>query len=55
MIGGDGRYYNDTAIQLVIKMALAQGFSKILIGQNGILSTPAVSNIIREYQSISAA
>ena len=49
VIGGDGRFYNDTAIQLVIKMALAQGFSKILIGQNGILSTPAVSNIIREY------
>ena len=49
VVGGDGRFYNDTAIQLVIKMALAQGFSKILIGQNGILSTPAVSNIIREY------
>lgn len=38
VVGGDGRFYNDTAIQLVIKMALAQGFSKILIGQNGILN-----------------
>ena len=49
VVGGDGRFYNDTAIQLVIKMALAQGFSRILIGQNGILSTPAVSNVIRKY------
>ena len=49
VIGGDGRFYNDTAIQLVIKMAVAQGFARILIGQNGILSTPAVSHIIRKY------
>ncbi len=49
VVGGDGRYYNDTAIQLVIQMALAQGFSRILIGHNGILSTPAVSNVIRLY------
>ena len=49
VIGGDGRFYNDTAIQLVIKMAVAQGFTRILIGQNGILSTPAVSHIIRKY------
>ena len=49
VIGGDGRFYNDTAIQLVIKMAVAQGFSRILIGQNGILSTPAVSHMIRKY------
>ena len=49
VIGGDGSFYNDTAIQLVIKMAVAQGFSRILIGQNGILSTPAVSHIIRKY------
>ena len=49
VIGGDGRFYNDTAIQLVIKMAVAQGFSRVLIGQNGILSTPAVSHIIRKY------
>ena len=49
VIGGDGRFYNDVAIQLVIKIALAHGFSKILVGQNGILSTPAVSNVIRKY------
>ena len=49
VIGGDGRFYNDSAIQLVIKMAVAQGFNRILIGQNGILSTPAVSHIIRKY------
>lgn len=49
VVGGDGRYYNDTAIQCVIKMALAHGFSRVLVGQNGILSTPAVSNVIRQY------
>lgn len=49
VIGGDGRFYNDVAIQLVIKMAVAQGFARILVGHNGILSTPAVSNIIRQY------
>ena len=52
VIGGDGRFYNDTAIQLVIKMAVAQGFARILIGQNGILSTPAVSHIIRKYGAV---
>ena len=52
MISGDGRFYNDTAIQLVIKMAVAQGFARILIGQNGILSTPAVSHIIRKIRRI---
>ncbi len=47
VIGGDGRYYNRVAIQTIIRMAAANGFSKILVGRNGILSTPAVSAIIR--------
>jgi phosphoglucomutase len=51
VVGGDGRYYNKVAIQTIIKMALANGFGKILIGQNGILSTPAVSAIIRKYKA----
>ena len=46
VIGGDGRYYNDIAIQKIIKMAAANGISKLIIGQNGFMSTPAGSNII---------
>ena len=51
-LGGDGRYYNKTAIQTVVKMAAANGFSRVLVGQNGILSTPAASNIIRKYNTL---
>lgn len=51
-LGGDGRYYNKTAIQTIIKMAAANGFSSVLVGQNGILSTPAASHIIRKYQTL---
>ncbi len=51
-LGGDGRYYNATAIQTIIKMAAANGFSKVIVGQHGILSTPAASHIIRKYQSL---
>lgn len=47
VIGGDGRYYNDHVIQLIIKMANANGVKKLIIGQNGILSTPATSHVIR--------
>ncbi|MBQ8465168.1 MAG: alpha-D-glucose phosphate-specific phosphoglucomutase [Alphaproteobacteria bacterium] len=46
VLGGDGRFYNDIAIQKIIKMAAANGISKLVIGQNGFLSTPASSNII---------
>lgn len=48
LLGGDGRYYNDVAIQVIIKMAVANGVNRIVIGENGLLSTPAVSAIIRE-------
>mmetsp|Transcript_4184 Transcript_4184/g.4101 ORF Transcript_4184/g.4101 Transcript_4184/m.4101 type:complete len:560 (-) Transcript_4184:4281-5960(-) len=47
VIGGDGRYYNDTVIQLIIKIAAANGVKKLIVGQNGILSTPATSHVIR--------
>jgi phosphoglucomutase len=50
-IGGDGRFYNRDAIQVIIKMAAANGFSKVIVGQGGILSTPAASHIIRKYQT----
>ncbi|MDH3355717.1 MAG: alpha-D-glucose phosphate-specific phosphoglucomutase, partial [Chromatiales bacterium] len=49
IIGGDGRFYNDTAIQTIIRMAAANGVKKVMIGQNGILSTPAASAVIRKY------
>ena len=51
-LGGDGRYYNKTAIQTIIKMASANGFAKVIVGQGGILSTPAASHIIRKYNSL---
>lgn len=51
VVGGDGRYYNQTAIQIILKMAAANGFSHVWVGQNGILSTPAASCVIRKYQA----
>ncbi|MGV3583387.1 MAG: alpha-D-glucose phosphate-specific phosphoglucomutase [Methylophilus sp.] len=50
-LGGDGRFYNAQAIQTIIKMAAASGFSKVLVGQHGILSTPAASHVIRKYKT----
>jgi phosphoglucomutase len=51
VLGGDGRYYNKTAIQTILKMAAANGFGKVLVGQGGLLSTPAVSAVIRKYKA----
>jgi phosphoglucomutase len=48
VIGGDGRYFNDTAIQVIIKMAVANGASRLIVGQGGLFSTPAASNVIRK-------
>lgn len=48
MIGGDGRYHNDVAIQTIIAMAAANGVRRMWVGKDGLLSTPAVSAIIRE-------
>ena len=50
-VGGDGRFYNKTAIQIIIKMAAANGFAKVLVGQDGILSTPAASHVIRHFKT----
>lgn len=49
VIGGDGRYYNDTVIQLIAKIGAANGVKKLIIGEGGILSTPATSHIIRTH------
>ncbi|MGA0562229.1 alpha-D-glucose phosphate-specific phosphoglucomutase [Ancylobacter sp. VNQ12] len=49
VLGGDGRYYNREAIQIVIKMAAAAGFGRVMVGKGGILSTPAASAVIRKH------
>lgn len=54
IIGGDGRYYNDKAIQIIIKMAVANQFGHIIVGQNGLLSTPAVSHLIQKRKAFGA-
>ncbi len=51
VVGGDGRYYNRQAIQTIINMAVANGFARVLVGQGGILSTPAASHVIRKYNA----
>ncbi|MBN9309815.1 alpha-D-glucose phosphate-specific phosphoglucomutase [Devosia sp.] len=51
VIGGDGRYFNDIAIQKIIRIASANGFGTVLVGQNGLLSTPAASHVIRHHKA----
>jgi phosphoglucomutase len=51
ILGGDGRYYNRQAVQIILKMAAANGVGTIKVGRGGILSTPATSCIIRKYQA----
>ena len=51
VVGGDGRYFNDTAIEVILRMAAANGALACIVGQNGILSTPAASNLIRVLEA----
>ncbi|RUW96803.1 alpha-D-glucose phosphate-specific phosphoglucomutase, partial [Mesorhizobium sp. M8A.F.Ca.ET.023.01.1.1] len=51
VIGGDGRFYNREVIQKAIAMAAGNGFGKVMVGQGGILSTPAASHVIRKYKT----
>ncbi len=48
VLGGDGRHYNIEAIQIILRMAAANGFGRVLVGRSGILSTPAASCVIRK-------
>lgn len=47
VLGGDGRYFNDSAAQIILKMAAANGAARVIVGQNAVLSTPAASHLIR--------
>ncbi|WP_185803730.1 alpha-D-glucose phosphate-specific phosphoglucomutase [Pontivivens nitratireducens] len=47
VIGGDGRYFNEEAIQVILRMAAANGAERCIVGMGGLLSTPAASNLIR--------
>jgi len=51
VLGGDGRYYNRHAVQVILRMAAANGFGKVMVGRGGLLSTPAVSCVIRKYRA----
>ncbi len=51
VLGGDGRFFNADAIDVIIRMAAANGAKRLIVGQNGILSTPAASNLIRKYET----
>ncbi len=51
VLGGDGRYYNKEASQIVMKMAAASGATKVIVGQDGLLSTPAASHMIRKRKT----
>ncbi|MCG9893758.1 MAG: alpha-D-glucose phosphate-specific phosphoglucomutase [Thermosynechococcaceae cyanobacterium MS004] len=52
VLGGDGRYFNRQAIQVILKMAAANGVARVKVGRGGILSTPAVSCVIRKYRAL---
>lgn len=51
VIGGDGRYWNPEVCQLIAKIGAAYGVKKLIIGQNGLLSTPAASHVIRKRKA----
>jgi len=54
VLGGDGRYFNPEALQIIIKISAGNGVSKLLIGHEGIFSTPAVSAVVRAHKAFGA-
>lgn len=52
IVGGDGRYYNRAAVQTILRMAAANGFGRVMVGQGGLLSTPAMSAVIRRRSAM---
>jgi phosphoglucomutase len=52
VIGGDGRFFNEAVVQTALRMAAANGFGRILVGQKGLLSTPAASYVIRKHKAV---
>ena len=48
VLGGDGRYFNDRAAQVILRMAAANGAARVIVGQGALLSTPAASHLIRQ-------
>ncbi len=51
VLGGDGRFYNEQASQTILRMAAANGFARVIVGRDGLLSTPAASHLIRKYRA----
>jgi phosphoglucomutase len=51
VLGGDGRFFNDRAAQVILRMAAASGASRVIVGQGALLSTPAASHLIRERRT----
>lgn len=51
VVSGDGRFYNDVAIDLILKISAANKVGRVVIGEHGTVSTPAVSRLIRMYNS----
>jgi len=54
IVGGDGRFFSDQAAAIVIRMAAAHGFGRVLVGQGGLLSTPAASHLVRLHKAFGA-
>ena len=51
VLGGDGRFFNDEALQIILRIMTANGVGRIVVGRDGLLSTPAASAIIRKYRA----